>query len=116
MHNNKGKKKEDTGIEVCTIYLCWGDSLKRPKKKDCRIARKVSRRVRKLQQKTGKESGTQPRKKVEDRQRKREQEKEKLEDKQRKSEVKDRRQARKKDCTIARNVFGAALARYSLQL
>ena len=115
MHNNKGKKKEDTGIEVCTIYLCWGDSLKRPKKKDCRIARKVSRRVRKLQQKTGKESGTQPRKKVEDRQRKREQ-KEKLEDKQRKSEVKDRRQARKKDCTIARNVFGTALARYSLQL
>ena len=33
MHNNKGKKKEDTGIEVCTIYLCWGDSLKRPKKR-----------------------------------------------------------------------------------
>ena len=29
--NNKGKKEENDGIEVCTIYLCWGDILKRPK-------------------------------------------------------------------------------------
>ena len=30
-HNNKGNKVENNGIEVCTIYLCWGDILLRPK-------------------------------------------------------------------------------------
>ena len=47
MHNNKGKKKEDTGIEVCTIYLCWGDSLKRPKKglPDCKKGIKKSKEI-----------------------------------------------------------------------
>ena len=31
-NSNKGKKEENDGSEVCTIYLCWGDILKRPPK------------------------------------------------------------------------------------
>ena len=31
IHNNKGKKEENDGIEVYTIYLRWGDILKRNK-------------------------------------------------------------------------------------
>ena len=31
IYNNEGKKEENDGIEVCTIHLCWGDILKRPK-------------------------------------------------------------------------------------
>ena len=30
MDNNKGKKDNDE-IELSSIYLCWGDILKRPK-------------------------------------------------------------------------------------
>ena len=30
--SNKEKKEENNGIEVCTIYLCWGDILKRLKR------------------------------------------------------------------------------------
>ena len=36
--SNKGKKEENKGIEVCTIYLCWGDILKRPKLRIAKIS------------------------------------------------------------------------------
>ena len=36
--SNKGQKEEHNGIEVCTIYLCWGDILKRPKLRIAKIA------------------------------------------------------------------------------
>ena len=29
--NNKGKKEENNRIEVCKIYFCWEDILKRPR-------------------------------------------------------------------------------------
>ena len=36
--SNKGKKEENNGIDVCTIYLCWGDILKRPKLRIAKIS------------------------------------------------------------------------------